>query len=109
MNKTNKTNKYPKQRIYYIAHKIYTFLRENPDHIVIDILKKNVEGMYEPDTNIISLDPRKAIIPTLIHELIHHWHEDWCETKVLKEEDKIVRSLSVAQMKNVIKLLGDTL
>jgi len=105
----SKHQKYSKKETYYITHKIYAFLRENPDHIVIDRLKRDVEGMYEPDTSIISLDPRKAIVPTLVHELIHHWHDDWCETKVIKEEDKVMRSLSVAQMKNIIKLLGDAL
>jgi len=69
----------------------------------------DAEGMYQPDTGVIVLDPRRAVVPTLIHELLHHWHDDWSEKKVVAEEDKIVDSLSSNQMKNILKMLGDAL
>lgn len=102
--------KYSKKQTYHITSKIYKFLKENPDNITISKFKaRNLEGLYDPDTCLITLDPRKELLPTLIHELIHHWHDDWDEKRVVKEEHKVVRSLSLSQMKHIIKFLAVTL
>ena len=91
---------------YYITNRIYQFLKENPDYLCFKKYRGNIEGMYEPDTNMICVDPRKDIVPTLIHELLHHWHPDWCETAVEKETQHIVSNLTIDQIKNIIRRIA---
>jgi hypothetical protein len=50
--------------------------------------------LYDLVTKEITIDYRKDIIPTLIHEAIHHWHSDWSEKKVIKEEKRITNLLT---------------
>lgn len=100
---------YTKRQIYAITNKINKFLEKEPNNICFKKLKHSVEGIYESDSYHhyqIFIDPRRDIIPTLIHELLHHWHPDWCEAKVRREERKIVSALTVTQMKNMIKKLA---
>ena len=59
---------YSKNQIYHITHKIYDFIRENPDHIIIVNLDRNTIGLYEPENAMISLDPRGPVVPVLIHK-----------------------------------------
>lgn len=55
----------------------------------------------------ITIDYRKEIIPTLIHEFIHHLHNDWCETKVVAKEKEIMSVLEPKHVHNLIVLLGN--
>ena len=89
-----------------ILRKLYYFLRKHPENVVFKKIRGNILGYYEFGVDIITLDYRKEIIPTLIHEFIHHLHSDWCETKVLSKEFQIMSVLTPKQSHHIIKLLG---
>jgi hypothetical protein len=64
---------------------------------------------YEGDEDVIHLDFRKELISSLVHEMIHHIHPSWKERYVKAEEHRIMNSLSVIQVKNIIKKLAKSL
>jgi len=97
---------YTKKEIYSITKKIYKTLREYPSDIIWKKMKGRW-GEYDYETQDMTIDFRSALVPTIIHECIHHWHKDWCETKVLEEERRIVSSISAAQALNLMRLFMD--
>jgi len=62
-----------------------------------------MDGKYEPSDDEITIDYRKELIPTLIHEIMHCLHPDWCETKVLTKEREVVNAMSLRQCKNILR------
>jgi len=97
-----------KRSTYNFNHKLYTFLRNNPENIIIKKLYGNTCGLYDHATEEIIIDYRKDIIPTLVHEFIHHLHNDWKESKVIKKEIEIMIAMSPHQCRNILRILGDT-
>lgn len=93
---------YSSQETYKITRKIYAILRNYPGEIILKRMRGRW-GLYEYKTHTMSLDYRRAMIPTLIHECLHHWHPEWSETKVEEEESKIVNSLSPRQILNIMR------
>lgn len=51
----------------------------------------------------ISLDHRRDLFPTLIHECLHYFHPCASETWILKHESEIVNRLSEQQVKAILK------
>lgn len=98
---------YSKKNIYNITKRLYALLKNHSDHIYFEKLYKNVYGSYDNTTKDIKVDYRRDIIPTLIHEALHHWHPDWSETEVIKNESLIINTLSARQIKNIIKAIGN--
>jgi hypothetical protein len=92
---------------YKITHRLYGFLR-NHSHTVAFKKLRGACGLYYGEGKI-ELDYRKDVLATLVHECLHHWHEDWCETKVLIEERRIMNALSPRQIKNIIRVMGNTI
>lgn len=66
-------------------------------------------GYYWPDDEKIDIDYRYEIIPTLIHEHLHHFHEKWPEEKIAREENCIMARLSKKHATKLIKILSDVL
>lgn len=97
-----------KKEAYTFLHELYTFLKERSDLI---ILKKTrgMEGRYEPPDDEIVIDYRKEFIPTLIHEVMHCLHPQWCETKVAIKEREIINAITLRQCKNIIKVFASYL
>lgn len=85
--------------------RFYYLLRHHSDRIYFQRLGRNVYGYYDYGTEEITVDYRKEMVPTLIHEALHHWHPDWPEKAVLKEEKEIVNSLTPRQYKNILRVL----
>ena len=100
--------KLSRQETYTITSKIYKFLREDSDKIILKKLRGSVLGTYDPDSEKITIDYREDAVATLIHELLHHWHPDWSESKVVQWEKAVVNSLSVKQFKNLMQALYNT-
>jgi len=96
-----------KTDIYKITRRLYYLLRHHQDRIYFKKLSHGVYGYYDYGTEEITLDYRRDIIPTLIHESLHHWHPEWSETAVLKEEGRIMNLLTSRQIKNILKILGE--
>lgn len=95
-----------KLEAYHLLKLLYYFIRHNPDNISFERIRGNVMGYYDFETQEITLDYRKEVIPTLIHEFIHHMHPTWCETKVLSKESQIMAVMSPRQCRNIVKKLA---
>lgn len=95
-----------KSETYHILKLLYYFLKHNPDNVSFERLGNRIMGYYDFETQEITIDHRKEIIPTLIHEFIHHMHPTWSETKVLNKEREIVSTLSIRQCQNIVKNLA---
>lgn len=101
-----------KKKIYRLTSKIYKYLRENRCEIgkLRPIGKYFQTGYYldSEDGPKIVVDYRFEILTTLVHECIHHFHIDWKEERVLKEEHIVMALLSKKQAKNLIKAFART-
>jgi hypothetical protein len=51
-------------------------------------------GICDHDNGAITIDPKVAIVSTLLHELIHRKFPNWGEARVRKEEIYALRQLS---------------
>jgi hypothetical protein len=94
--------KYKKETVYPFLSRMYKLFEKRPDIFEL----KKLRGIYGEcvyDEDKIYIDYRKIFLPTLIHEVLHYFYPDWSETKVLKEESKIVNALSVRQVQNILK------
>jgi hypothetical protein len=98
---------YSKKATYQITKKLYRLMRNHSDHIHFQKLYSNVYGSYNDDTKEIRVDYRRDIIPTLIHEALHHWYPDWNETKVRQHESFIINALTQRQIRNIIKVIAE--
>ncbi len=96
-----------KQEIYTITKRLYYLLRHHSDTIEFKKLYHGLRGLYDPETKEIIIDYRHSILPTLIHESLHRWHDDWPETRVYKEESRIMKVLTPRQIRNIIKILAE--
>ena len=95
---------YSKKELYKVTNRLYKALRKNPEELIIKKIN-SVEGWYHKESKIIEIDYRKSLIPTLIHEYLHKWNPDQCETWIIQHESMIVNSLSTRQIKNILKAL----
>ena len=98
-----------KKETYSFTKRLYRFMRHNSDLISFKKLSGGVLGYYDYGTAEITIDHRREVIPTLIHEFLHHIHPDWSETRIKNKERWIVNSLSSRQFRNLIKILGENL
>src|SRR5689334_17606438 len=51
-------------------------------------------GLYDPEKQTITIDPKVAIVSTLLHELIHRKYPNWTEKRVRMAENAAMRQLS---------------
>jgi len=100
--------KYDKKRLYKITSRLYKELKNKENIIILKKMGARRQGLYDYETGEISLDYRKELVPTLIHEYLHKWNPEECETSILNMERKIVNSLSLKQVKNIIKAFGES-
>ena len=97
---------YTRQQSYRLTRRLYKLIRENADHIKFRRLR-GAYGLYAANGDITIDHHRGCIIPTLIHEALHHWYPEWSETRVLQQEKKIMTSLTPQQVINIMKVLVD--
>ena len=96
-----------KKENYSFTRRLYRFIRNHSDHICFKKLYGGWVGQYDPQTTNITLDYRRDVIATLIHEFLHHIHPKWSETKVKIWESRIINSLTPRQYKNIIRVLAE--
>ena len=98
-----------KKEIGLYIKRLYRLLDNHPDKIVFKKLGKNqgyyVYGKGRDDWHI-EIDYREQVIPTLIHECLHHWHPEWKHKQVYKTERAITNSLTKNNIKNILTKLG---
>lgn len=102
----NKSYKTVKLEINNFIKKLHHFIIHRPDNISFERLKSGTCGYYDHETEEITIDYRKDIIPTLIHEFTHHLNPKWRERQVESYERKVMRLLTPVQSKNLIRLLA---
>ena len=85
-----------------IFNKIIKLIKESD----IDFFKlrklKGAMGYCEWEDGI-SLDYRRELVPTLIHECIHFLYPSWSETQVLYAEKRVVNSINLMQVIKILK------
>jgi len=104
----SKRKKYRRTDIYSFLCKMYALFRTNPEMFVLKKLR-NCHGEYDPFRDTISLDFRRELLPTIIHEVLHAMHYEWSETQVIRHERQIVQALSIRQVRNVLKRFAQIL
>ena len=91
-----------KQTANTYVSRIYKACRD--ESLVVIVKKMNgLTGLAEH--KIVTLDHRKDLLPTFIHEMLHVIYPTWSETKVLKHEDQIVNKLSKVQVRRLLGLI----
>jgi len=55
-----------------------------------------LDGLQDGDK--VYIDGRPGLIHTLIHELLHRRKRDWSERRVTKEADRLILTMSDAQL-----------
>lgn len=81
---------------------MYRLMTDKPEMFVLRKMHL-YQGECDWVDDVITVDYRREFISTLIHEVLHYFHPTWSETKVLREEKKIINALSVRQVRNVLK------
>lgn len=99
---------YRKTNVYPFLSKMYKLFETTPEIFILKKTRK-CDGEYNPVDDTIYIDYRKECISTLIHEILHYLHSDWCETKVIHEEIKIMNALSLRQIKTILKRFSQIL
>lgn len=100
--------KLSKPEVAKYARRIYDEL----DFGIHDFHLKKIKidrGFYDCLTTDITLDYRDQIIPTIIHEVIHHIHSDWSETQVLQLESNLINGFTDGQIRTIIKKFANRL
>ena len=93
--------KFRTTNVYPFLTRMYRLFRTAPE---IFILKKlRYEGDYNPDTDVIRIDYRKEFVSTLVHEVLHYLYPKWTEWEVIHEERRIMNSLTLIQVKHILK------
>ncbi len=102
-----------KELLYRFTRRLYKELKSKDSNIVLRKIRgsktETIEGLYDYSNDEITLDFRREIISTYIHEIVHKFYPDASETFVLNMEHKIMNNLSVRQIKNIIKRFAEAL
>jgi hypothetical protein len=57
--------------------------------------REHLYGILDPDRQEIVIDPRRAIVETLIHELLHRRFPKWSERRVRQAEKSIMADMAL--------------
>jgi len=95
-----------KKDTYKFTSDFYKFLKSHHDHIFFKKIYGNKVGKYDYQTTDLIVDYRRDLLSILIHEYAHHKYPEWCETKVLSFERKMINILSEKQIKNILRAIG---
>jgi len=103
---------YSKKDVNLVIRRIKYLLRNHAQWIIFKKLRGmcalyEKEGAHGPVR--ITIDHRKDLISSLIHEALHHWHPNWSESKVIKHENMIMNAMTPFQAKNIMKVWGQNI
>jgi len=94
-----------KSDAYTFIRQLNSFLKNQGDNVILKKLHGR-EGYYDPPTEEVVVDYRKEFLSTLVHEVLHHLHPDWSESKVINKEHELMNTISVRQCKNMIVMIA---
>ena len=103
-----------KKYLCEFTRKAYKFLREHRGSIVVRRIgnRGRANGYYIVDRKgkvEIIVDHRRDLLSTLVHELLHAFHGEWSESKVVKTEKTLINQLSSTQIRHLIKEFANAL
>lgn len=97
-------------QVYRITHQIYSFLEKGETKIIWKNLHNECfYGYCDEESDDIVIDPRKELLSTVVHEILHKIHDYWTETKVRQWERKIMNALTPKQVTHLIKVIAKSL
>ncbi len=59
-----------------------------------------VEGLYEPGSGNVYVDPSPNVVDTLLHELLHRRYPRWGEKRVSLTAHQLVSAMSATERRN---------
>lgn len=59
---------------------------------------KSAVGICYKEDKFIVLDPRKDLLPTFIHEILHYIYPNWTEQKVIRMESLLINNLNLKEL-----------
>lgn len=59
---------------------------------------EHLDGLCDFGSKIIYIDPRAAIVSTLLHELIHRRWPEWSEERVYREEHRLITNMAASEI-----------
>lgn len=88
-----------------VIQDIIAFLKSKPPHFFqFKKIYGRTTGVYKGDH--IELDFRKDLVQTIVHECTHALRPELSETKVLKEEAKIMKEITNIQVAEILAILA---
>ena len=60
---------------------------------------EHVHGICDYGSHTLHIDPRPAILDTLLHEALHHRYPSWSERRVSNEAARLVCGMSTTDMR----------
>lgn len=60
---------------------------------------EHVHGLCDYGSHTLHIDPRPAVLDTLLHEALHHRYPSWSERRVAKEATRLVCGMTDADVK----------
>ena len=94
--------------VYSFTRKAYKRLKDDDFTFRLANLR-GVHGLCDIGDKRIRLNPKGELLSTLVHEILHDVNPSWNETKVLREESRIMARLSHRQMINLLSALCEAL
>ena len=90
---------------------LFHLIKKHPHKFKIKKLKGRNTGNYveEGKKFYFEIDLTKDIVPSLIHEALHHWYPNIAHKLIYKMEKQITKSLSLKQCREIIKRLAKIL
>ena len=82
-----------KDKLRYLFRRVLKRIKEKPKGYFMFKKMRGTWGLYEFDDGI-TLDPRRTVIPTLIHEVLHDLYPNNWEGWTLRVESKIMNVLT---------------
>ena len=104
--KVRHVRKYNKETLHRIMSRLYTEMREY-GNISFKKLHGKVGTFSWDGDDVVVVDYRKDMLPTIIHEFLHKWHPDRPEKWVIAEESRIINALSLKQIRNFVRVLAE--
>jgi len=84
--------------------RILCFCRTHSISIVLERMRATCGEAYF-GIDIIKLDPRRDVLNTLVHELLHLSYPDMQEPKIAKLEHQVCSTLTMRQYKYLVDML----
>lgn len=80
--------------------KFYRLMNTKPEIFHVKDLGNRTAGICDDN---IQVNYKHDVVSVLIHEVIHYLHDDWSESKVLREESYLINSIGERRAKNILK------